>query len=315
MPGKDRPITGRGRISTSAWKQTAGKLQKSNGQILQASACADGPDPGAAYAAAACAAARLYVLGGLAECAAVQIAVPAGTGTGLLSGLTRGGQEACQAAGFASVSSQVCVLEGDFLPRVTVFASGRKCTQQTAETARVTAGEGLVMAGYAGWRGGALLAKLHQDRLTAHFSPSFLRDVLQAPDEDFSPVRAVREAFLQGADDVFVCGEGGIFTAAREFAEKEGLGVRVSLADILLRQETVEICDLAGVSPYLLMSQGCVLIAARQPLKVQIQLAGAGIPAGVIGYFTDDNDRVVTDGEETRYLEPFRRDSFYDSCL
>ena len=39
-----------------------------------------------------------------------------------------------QAAGFASVSSQVCVLEGDFLPRVTVFASGRKCTQQTAET-------------------------------------------------------------------------------------------------------------------------------------------------------------------------------------
>ena len=314
MPGKDRPIAGSGRISASAEKQTADKILLADENYLQASACADGPDQGAAYAAVSCAAARLYAMGGQTGCAAVHIAVPAGTGTGQLSELTRGAGEACRQAGFTGIDVQVCILAGDFLPRVTVFASGKK-EQQGALSQPITAGSSLVMAGYAGWRGGVLLARLHEKLLTRHFSPAFLRETIQAQGSSFSPQKAVETAFASCAEDVYICGEGGIFTAIREFGEKAGLGVRVQLGDILLRQETVEICDLAGVSPYLLMSHGCVLIAARQPLQVQMQLAGADIPAAVIGYFTDDNDRVVTDGEETRYLEPFRRDSFYDSCL
>lgn len=318
MPGKDRVISGTGRISTSVRKQAVDKYLRgfdvTDGEVLRASACADGPDSGAAYAAVSCAAARVYVMGGKAESAAIQITVPQGTKTAVLSELARGGKDACELAGISGVTSEVCVLNGDFLPRVTVFASGRK-RPDLAETNRTAAGDGLVMAGYAGWRGGVLLARLSGEALLSRFSPSFLQEVLQAPDSSFSPLSVTESAYDYGADAVYICGEGGVFTGIREFAEQAGLGVRAELMSILLRQETVEICDYAGVSPYLLMSHGCVLIASRQPQKVQMQLAGAGIPAAQVGYFTDGNDRVVSDGEETRYLEPFRRDSYYDRCI
>lgn len=318
MPGKDRPITGAGQISTSVRKQAVDKHLRrfagQEGEILRASACADGPDSGAAYAAVSCAAARVMIQGGRAESAAVHIALPQGTGTAVLSSLSAGVQSACDEAGISEVIAETCVLAGAFQPRVTVYASGRRQTEDRAASAPV-AGTGLVMAGYAGWRGGVLLARLHEEQLAARFPAAFLQPVLQAPDSSFSPLPAAEAAYAYGADAVYICGEGGIFTGIREFAQAAGLGVRTELMSILLRQETVEICDYAGVSPYLLMSQGCVLIASDQPQQVQIQLAGAGIPAAQIGYFTDGNDRVVSDGEEIRYLEPFHRDSFYDKSI
>lgn len=319
MPGKDRAIAGTGRISTSVRKQAVdkylGRLAVPEGEILRAGACADGPDSGAAYAAVSCAAARVLMQGGRAAEASVHIVLPQDAGTGILSELSTGVLRACEEAGISEVITETCVLAGVFQPRVTVFASGRKQSENGAAPAAVSAGTGLVMAGYAGWRGGVLLAKLHEAELTARFPRAFLQAALQAPDSSFSPLPAAEAAIACGADAIYICGEGGIFTGIREFSEAAGLGVQTELLSILLRQETVEICDYAGVSPYLLMSQGCVLIASDQPQQVQMQLAGAGIPAAQIGYFTDGNDRVVSDGEETRYLEPFRRDSFYDKSI
>lgn len=43
--------------------------------------------------------------------------------------------------------------------------------------------------------------------------------------------------------------------------------------------------------------------------KVLAELAAAGIPAVIIGHLTDDNDRVVLNEEEVRFLEPFRYES------
>ena len=76
-----------------------------------------------------------------------------------------------------------------------------------------------------------------------------------------------------------------------------------------LRQETVEICDYFNISPYQLMSAGAVLLTATHGQKVLAELAAAGIPAVIIGHLTDDNDRVVLNDEEMRFLEPFRYES------
>lgn len=63
------------------------------------------------------------------------------------------------------------------------------------------------------------------------------------------------------------------------------------------------------ISPYQLLSTGTLLLAADHGQKVLTELAAAGIPAVIIGHLTDDNDRVVLNEEEARYLEPFRQDS------
>ena len=36
-----------------------------------------------------------------------------------------------------------------------------------------------------------------------------------------------------------------------------------------------------------------------------------GIPAEVIGFLTGENDRVIINGEERRFLEPAKEDSVY----
>jgi hydrogenase maturation factor len=68
----------------------------------------------------------------------------------------------------------------------------------------------------------------------------------------------------------------------------------------------VEICDYFGISPYQIATEGSLLLAVDHGQKVLTELAAAGIPAVIIGHLTDDNDRVVLNEEEVRYLEPFR---------
>ena len=52
-----------------------------------------------------------------------------------------------------------------------------------------------------------------------------------------------------------------------------------------------------------------MLLTATHGQKVLAELAAAGIPAVIIGTQNDDNDRVVVNDEEVRFLEPFRYES------
>ena len=101
----------------------------------------------------------------------------------------------------------------------------------------------------------------------------------------------------------------GVYSAVWELAENAGLGARIQLKKVPLKQETVEICDYFNISPYQLLSVGAVLLTATHGQKVLAELAAAGIPAVIIGHLTDDNDRVVLNEEEVRFLEPFRYES------
>ena len=77
---------------------------------------------------------------------------------------------------------------------------------------------------------------------------------------------------------------------------------------IPVRQETVEICEFFGISPYELLSGGCLLITADNGERLAQVLEEAGIPAAVIGRMTDNNDRIVINEDESRFLEKPRSD-------
>ena len=46
-------------------------------------------------------------------------------------------------------------------------------------------------------------------------------------------------------------------------------------------------------------------------MRLVSQLAEQGISAAVIGRTTDNNDRILVNDEEKRFLEPARHDSLY----
>jgi hydrogenase maturation factor len=167
----------------------------------------------------------------------------------------------------------------------------------------------IIMTGYAGWKGATMLADLKKEELAQHFNPAYLEKMLSFVGREtgtFSCVPAVKAACKAGVRTMCAAGEGGVFAAVWELSERAGLGASVHLKDIPLRQETVEICDYFGISPYQIATEGSLLLAVDHGQKVLTELAAAGIPAVIIGHLTDDNDRVVLNEEEVRYLEPFR---------
>ena len=66
---------------------------------------------------------------------------------------------------------------------------------------------------------------------------------------------------------MYACGEGGVYSAVWELAENAGLGARIQLKKVPLKQETVEICDYFNISPYQLLSVGAVLLTATMARK------------------------------------------------
>ncbi|MCD8364737.1 MAG: hypothetical protein LUC83_02775 [Clostridiales bacterium] len=101
---------------------------------------------------------------------------------------------------------------------------------------------------------------------------------------------------------------GGVFGGLWEFAEYAGVGLEISLKKIPIRQETIEICNFYDINPYLLLSGGSLLLAAKDGHGLADQLRAAGIFAAVVGKAAAGNDRVVLNGDGRRFLEPPRWD-------
>ena len=105
--------------------------------------------------------------------------------------------------------------------------------------------------------------------------------------------------------------EGGIFGALWEMAEASGVGLEIDLKKIPLKQETVEICEYFGISPYELISSGSMLMAAKDGNRLVMELQKEGIPAVIIGKATAGRDRILRNEDECRYLEPPKTDELY----
>ena len=94
-------------------------------------------------------------------------------------------------------------------------------------------------------------------------------------------------------------------------ASGSGVGLDIDLKKIPIRQETIEICEVLGLNPYILMSSGSMMIAAEDGFGLVRKLNQAGIPASVVGKTTEGNDRILRNGEDTRYLDKPQSDELY----
>lgn len=105
--------------------------------------------------------------------------------------------------------------------------------------------------------------------------------------------------------------EGGVFAALWEMAEGAGVGLTIDMKKLPLRQETVEVCEFCNVNPYELRSGGSLIIASPEGTTVVEALAAEGIPAVIVGRFTDSNERLILNEDEVRYMDRPQRDEIY----
>lgn len=168
----------------------------------------------------------------------------------------------------------------------------------------------VITAGFVGMEGTSMLAVKYEKELLTRYPADFvsrakeMRRELSA-EQAALVVRDEREMVMVSA------GDGGIYGALWKLAGLSGKGFAGDHKEIPARQETIEVCEFLDANPYMIKSTGCMVIAAKHGGRILEALKDQGIAAKRIGRITGDHDRILRNGEENRYLEPFRYDEVH----
>lgn len=237
---------------------------------------------------------------------ALSVLLPAETEEVFLQKLMQNAAEAAAALAVQISGGHTEVTAAVSKPCVTVTATG-KLPEGAPLGKRALPGQTLVVSKWIGLEGTALLAAHHRESLSARY-PLHMLDQAEDFKQHLSVLPEAATAVKSNVGAMHDVSGGGIFAALWELAESAGVGLTVDLKKIPIRQETVEVCEFFGISPYELLSGGSLLMSADNGELLVHTLETAGIPAAVLGTVTDGNDRIVINEEETRFLERPKRD-------
>lgn len=177
----------------------------------------------------------------------------------------------------------------------------------------------VVMTGFAGLHGSVILARDSSEKLRSRYPASFLEEA-KAQERQ---IWQIPEAAPAGKSDdpstcsfsgeeikgMYLLGEGGVFAGLRNMGELAGVGLEIYIKRIPIKQETIEICNFFDVNPYQMFSAGSCLLLSKNGGRLKSRLAGQGIFSEVIGFTRRNNDMIVINGEERRFLERHYRDA------
>ena len=169
-------------------------------------------------------------------------------------------------------------------------------------TSKMEAGQELVITKWVALEGTAMLSSEKFGLLSEKYPDPFIdearafKDYLDIADE----MKIAIKTGISGCHDL---SNGGVFAGLWEFATRAGLGLRVDLKKIPIRQESVEICEFFEINPYQLLSGGSLLFSTNNAEKLVSALGEAGIPAAIVGTLEEGKDRVIINSDETRFLD------------
>lgn len=150
--------------------------------------------------------------------------------------------------------------------------------------------------------GTAKVAKKYSNQLKTRFR----QDLLDAVYKNANDSKCPRLEELEEAEAYIKSGRGGIFASLWDLGELLNSGLYINIKDIPVFQETIEICNFLDINPYELESEGLYLIATKSGYALCERLKNEGYNAVIIGHTTNNNDRIVKNGELVRYIEKNR---------
>lgn len=168
---------------------------------------------------------------------------------------------------------------------------------------KVAAGMDIVMSGNAGCLGSVQLAYEYRAGLYERYSRSYIDNIFKL--EDMLALKTEPDiAYECGAVYGYNVGSGGVYCALWDMADSLNIGIDISHDHIPIVQETIEVCEFAGVNPYLIDGTGAALFITNNGQILSDRLYEAGYEAAVIGKVTDGHDRIVSHDGERRFLSP-----------
>lgn len=216
-------------------------------------------------------------------------------------------EETCKELNIQLSGGSTKVSKAVSCPVATVTGIGRRLCK---EIPKAKPGQDIVITKWIGLEGTALLAKTHEKELATRYPMRLIKEA-QAFDRWLSVVPEAATAIKSGVYRMHDASEGGIFGALWEFGRMSGVGLEIDLKKLPIRQETVEICEFLELNPYELLSGGCLILAADNGFDLVEALETMGIPAVVAGKVTENNDRVLINEDERRFLDLPKSDEIY----
>ncbi|MCR5790264.1 MAG: AIR synthase family protein, partial [Lachnospiraceae bacterium] len=240
----------------------------------------------------------------------LSVLLPEGTEEEALKDMMRQVEETCEELHIQTIGGHTEVTGVVSAPVITVTGVGKVKRDRLITTSGAMVGDDVIVTKWIGLEGTSILAKEKETLLAERFQPAFIEEAKQFS-RYLSVVADARTACRFAVHSMHDITEGGVFGALWEVAEASGVGLSIGLKDIPVRQETVELCEFFGISPYELISSGSMLITAENGYDIVQALREEGIHATVIGKVTAGNDRILRNGEDIRYLEPPKADALY----
>jgi len=201
-----------------------------------------------------------------------------------------------------------CVSEAVTKPVVTVTATGFMAESESNlydYKKNIKPGQDIVMTKAVGLEGTAVLAEEHEEEFMRRFTSLYINNA-KAFINEISIVNEAAVAIKHGVVAMHDMSDSGVFGALWELGEAGNCGLKVDLRKINVRQETIELTNHLNINPYLMPSSGSLLMVTNDGLGLVSELEAVGIAAFIIGKITEDNDRVIINEDEKRFLEPQR---------
>lgn len=183
---------------------------------------------------------------------------------------------------------------------VIVTVTGYAPLEEKKEAVHV--GQDVVLTKWIGMEGMLRITTEKESELRERFSPGFLKQILSYKEEIFAE-KEIHFAKDMGVSFICQVSEGGILAALWNLAKETETGLEADLRHLPVRQETIEVCEFFRLNPYQLTSTGCMLMVTADGEKLVEAMHEQGMAAEVIGRLTDNNDKILHNGEEIRYID------------
>lgn len=217
---------------------------------------------------------------------------------------------AANALGIALIGGHTEITDAVIRPVLSLTGVGKAKKESLVVTSGAKAGDDVVITKWIGLEGTEVLAKEQETKLLQKFPTKMIYDAANFG-KLLSIVPEAATAVKSGVTAMHDLSKGGVFGGLWELAESSGVGLLIDLRKIPVKQETIEICNFFDINPYEMLSGGSLLCTSKDGNKLILDLKEAGIEASVIGKCTDNNDRVLINGENKRFLEPSKNDEIF----
>lgn len=219
-------------------------------------------------------------------------------------------QQTCDELGISVLGGHTQTTEAVNRIIISVTSVGKAQQRQMIKTGGAKPLQDIVMTKYAALEGTGMIAQRKEQELLTRYNKDF---ILSA--QDLTKDRSVwKEAMIAREYDVSAMHdirEGGIYGGLWELAAASQVGLKVDLDAILMRQETVEVCEFFDLNPYKLNAGGSMLIVTPNGRDLVRALQEAEIPAAIIGKTTKEESRIIIREGEEGFLEPPKSDELY----